>query len=68
MTLTSRELATILAALRHWQRGMASHRGISGPNAPTQWAFDQSFEHFDEQPPLTIPEIDDLCARLNTET
>ena len=54
--LSARELATILAALRFWQRSLEA--GIS----PSP--LDQG--HFDDQiPPLTSEEIDELCERLN---
>jgi len=52
--LTSRELATVLAALRYWQRDLESADEI----------FD-SGDHFVDQLPLTAAEIDELCERLN---
>jgi hypothetical protein len=51
--LTSRELATVLAALRLFQK----ERG--GFNRP-EW-----FPHFEDVKPLTDLLIDDLCERLN---
>jgi hypothetical protein len=51
--LTDRELATVLAALRLFQR----QRG--GFNRP-EWG-----EHFVEVRPLTDRQIDALCERLN---
>jgi hypothetical protein len=53
--LTSRELATVLAALRHWQQDLAQNqRPIS--------------EHFADETPLSVEEIDDLCERLNCDS
>jgi hypothetical protein len=55
-TLTDRELATVLAALRYWQQNLANHESESPLVA----------EHFDDvNTPLTVAEIDDLCERLN---
>jgi hypothetical protein len=48
--MTTRELATVLAALRHWQ-------GLQGMG-------DNSL-HFTEHKALTTEEIDTLCERLN---
>ena len=50
--LTERELATVLAALRYWQQDLAEN---DGPIS----------EHFVDQTPLTVEEIDDLCELLN---
>ncbi len=50
-----RELATVLAALRHWQATVLA----SDPAATSQ------FEHFGDTTPLTTQEVDDLCERLN---
>ena len=53
-----RELATVLAALRCWQRDLSENQD-DGPI---------SAEHFDILiTPLTLEEIDDLCERLNCE-
>jgi hypothetical protein len=51
---TERELATMLAALRYWQQDLAES---DGPIS----------EHFNEYPPLTVEEIDELCEWLNGE-
>jgi hypothetical protein len=53
MKLTLTELATVLAALRYWQRmtDEATRGNIS--------------EHFDEEEPLTDDDIDELCEKLN---
>ena len=55
--LTERELATVLAALRYWQReGFMScgHEHAIASNGG-------------EIEPLTGAEVDDLCERLNFE-
>ena len=52
--LTNWELATVLAALRYWQRDLESADEIIGGG-----------EHFADQLPLTAAEIDELCERLN---
>jgi hypothetical protein len=54
--LTDRELATVLAALRHWQRTVP---------AKGKQPADGGYPHFDEHNPLSADEIDDLCQRLN---
>ena len=53
--LHPRELATVLAALRHWQHQLA-RRGL---------ALADAFPHFDDEPTLSMEEIDSLCDRLN---
>ena len=53
--LTSCELATVLAALRHWQR----------PLQREGFAFAEGFPHFMDEAPLSVEEIDALCDRLN---
>ena len=53
--LTSRELATVLVALRHWQQHLP-RGGI---------AFAEGFPHFTDETPLSVGEIDALCDRLN---
>lgn len=50
--LTARELATVLAALRYWQRD---------PAVAQHWEY----LHFEDVAPLTTDEIDELCERLN---
>ena len=50
-TLSERELATVLAALRVWQADPC------GSNQPS--------EHFEDDTPLSSAEIDELCERLN---
>lgn len=52
--LTSRELATVLAALRYWQRDLESADEIIDVG-----------EHFADHLPLNAAEIDELCERLN---
>ena len=53
--LHPRELATVLAALRHWQHQLA-RQGL---------ALADAFPHFADESPLSIDEIDSLCDRLN---
>ena len=55
MDLTPRELATVLAALRYWQRSL------------TEGATPPITEHFADATPLDAGAIDDLCERLNTQ-
>ena len=57
MGLTDRELSTILAALRHWQRGGCCDLQIQDIAANT----------LSDRPctPLDEREIDDLCEALN---
>ena len=55
MTLDSREIATVLAALRFWQDQIA----LDNP-------LDLSPDHFLGDEPLTDKEIDDLCEYLNS--
>ncbi len=52
IAFTSRELATMLAALRYWQQDLANNEGPIS-------------EHFADDTPLTVEEIDDLCERIN---
>lgn len=55
MKLDERELATVLAALRHWQREITTKQRV------------ESYpEHFAEVTPLADEEIDGLCEALNT--
>ncbi len=55
MTLTDRETATVLAALRLWQEQLIQDGTAS-----------LSPDHFGEGgTPLTVEEIDVLCERLN---
>lgn len=69
-TLNSRELATVLAALRHW----ADAREMEPLDDGVHWR--ESWEHLEESyiatdggefEPLGTEEIDELCMRLNTE-
>lgn len=53
--LTSRELATTLAALRYWQQQL-SREGL---------AFADGYPHFSDETPLSVAEIDSLCDLLN---
>ena len=53
--LDPRELATVRAALRHWQHQLA-RQGL---------ALADAFPQFDDELPLSMEEIDSLCDRLN---
>ena len=56
VTLDGRELATVLAALRHFQASFN----------PTACATD-GFEHFEDVEPLTTDAIDELCERIGCD-
>lgn len=56
LVVDDRELATVLASLRHFQQSFR----------PTSCAKD-GFEHFEECEPLDEFDIDHLCQRLNTQ-
>ncbi len=60
MRLTDRELATVLAALRHWQEHIRDHR-IENSGYDFFYADDGI-----DRSPLVPTEIDDLVERLNT--
>lgn len=53
MKLTTRETATVLAALRYWQQDLAEN------NEPP------ISDHFAEVKPLSVLQIDKLCERIN---
>jgi len=53
--LTARELATILAALRHWQTTLPE----------SAEAFEDIATDGGRLEPLTVAEVDGLCKRLN---
>jgi hypothetical protein len=53
--LTARELATVLAALRHWQTALPESAGVYEDIATDGCSLE----------PLTVDEIDELCMRLN---
>lgn len=62
--LTPRELATILAALRFWQKELHTTNGEALTPAQSLMAW-----HFDNEAglsPLTPDEIDGVCVLLNT--
>jgi hypothetical protein len=56
-SLTGEELATILAALRLWQQ-----QTLAQQNPTAVWP------QFHDARCLSIPEIDELCEKLNTHT
>lgn len=55
MRLSDQETATVLAALRHWQSDLRF----------TNTHVRRHREHFAEHEPLSIPEIDHLCQKIN---
>lgn len=65
--LNPRELATVLAALRHWQE--ATRIGSNGDeiSSPKRDFFSRYAGFFvtEKLDPLSVTEIDDLCERLN---
>src|SRR3990167_100724 len=67
MIENERELATVLAALRLWQRGACGTTGsqaliLGAAHAELAIASDD-----ESLVPLTAAEIDELCERLNTQ-
>jgi hypothetical protein len=63
VSLTDRELATVLAALRHWQRAAYRRNAMGGPNALPEWDIATQGDELKE---LSYTEIDALCERLNS--
>jgi hypothetical protein len=66
--LSSRELATVLAALRKWQNSMATF-GLNDDSKAVDVAKAveknrPSFDHFEDAKPLTLPQIERLCLRI----
>jgi hypothetical protein len=57
---TDRELATVLAALRQWQRDTPKM-------LPFEPGDDRTGTHFEDHLPLTVEEIDQLCERINVK-
>jgi hypothetical protein len=53
--LAARELATVLTALRHWQKVLPENAGAYEDIATDGGRFE----------PLSVDEIDELCMRLN---
>lgn len=65
LQVDERELATILAALRYWQRdGLSSdeHGDLATPGPENDIATDGGTHE-----PLDLDEIDELCERINCE-
>lgn len=56
-----REIGTLLAGLRHWQRVGYVHSAMHGPNALPEWKIATSGESLQE---LSYDEIDLLCDRI----
>lgn len=63
----SRELATVLAALRYWQRAIGVDSLPVGPLEKNAYMghFDFSGDVEDQCLPLSADDIDDLCERIN---
>ena len=60
--MTDKQVTTVLAALRHWQEVLAETRGkIKNP----AWVPDKQYDFFEQDEPLTLEEIDQLCEELN---
>lgn len=59
LKLSSRELATVLAALRYWQSDVLD----SGDEDRQAKAVMP--EHFEDDKPLSSEDVDELCERLN---
>lgn len=59
MELTPKELATILAALRHWQATVIADANLR--------IVKEEHLHFTDIDPMNDVEVDDLCERLNTK-
>ncbi len=65
LEVDSREFATILAALRYWQRNGELDRE-EGTIIPPMQEYDIATD-CGELEPLTANEIDELCERVNCE-
>lgn len=64
-TLTPRELATVLAALRYWEKealAFIPDGHLNKNTVPTRVK-----DHFEDHAPLTANEIDSLCEKINVE-
>ena len=60
--LDSSELATVLAALRHWQAWQQTFEDRNVPFYPSHEGFGG---HFMDHAPLSQVQIDELCERIN---
>ncbi|MCZ7645681.1 MAG: hypothetical protein M5U26_10415 [Planctomycetota bacterium] len=65
MPLSEKETATILAALRLWQRRVVEPASRS--SQPNQVIASAAPDYFTEHTPLDATEIDALCERLNLD-
>ena len=63
MEYTASELATILAALRYWQR-----RGLTSASMPSVMPEWDIATNEGTVEPMTPAEIDNLCERINCAT
>lgn len=65
MRLTARQTATVLAALRFWQRHVAPDYDVE-PGDPVNFLPAEVAGHFNDScTPLAVSEIDQLCERIN---
>lgn len=67
MTLTARENATVLAALRFWQNWLDPSPREIPVSAEEQKAeaIERMPDHFQDREPLVSYEIDALCSKIN---
>ena len=65
--LGSRAIANILAALRHWQEDVLEYGNFVEKDGGKQWAKLKMPDHFADEEPFTLSEIDQLCEHLNEE-
>lgn len=67
MIKNEREQATVLAALRQWQRGACGTTGSQALISEATHAEMVIASDDESLVPLTAAEIDELCERLNTQ-
>ena len=69
-SLSSRELATVLAALRNWQETLTNLGLGDRSSQDVAKALETNlphFDHFADEKPLTVNQVDSLCARINLD-
>jgi hypothetical protein len=69
-SLSSRELATVLAALRNWQETLTNLGVGDRSSQDVAKALETNlphFDHFADEKPLTVNQVDSLCARINLD-
>lgn len=62
MNLTAQQTATVLAALRYWQRDLEDNMGLE--HDVPEGIIDGA-GHFETEKPLNSEQIDELCERIN---